>query len=200
MTHAPVCLLGLCQRGEPRAGYNRHMRFLAIPGSLRAQSSNRAVLDAARALAPAGVEVALFDGVATLPHFNPDDDVEPFPPAVAAWRAEVARADALIICSPEYARGVPGALKNAIDWLVSGFEVIGKPIASINASPIATAGQDALLTTLRTIGNVVKESSITLPLTSSQRSAEAITGDPALASALRAALENLALAARAAPS
>jgi NAD(P)H-dependent FMN reductase len=172
------------------------MRFLAIPGSLRAQSSNRAVLDAARALAPSGVEVALFEGVGTLPHFNPDDDVEPFPPAVAAWRSEVGHADALLICSPEYARGVPGALKNAIDWLVSGFEVIGKPIASINASPIATAGQNALLTTLRTIGNVVEDASITLPLTSSQRSAQAIIADPELAGALRAALESLAVAAR----
>jgi NAD(P)H-dependent FMN reductase len=176
------------------------MRFLAISGSLRAQSSNRAVLEAVRALAPTGVEVALFEGVGTLPHFNPDNDVDPFPPAVVAWRTEVGRADALIICSPEYARGVPGALKNAIDWLVSGFEVIGKPIASINASPIATAGQQALLTTLRTIGKVVEDASITLPLTSAQRSAEAIVADPELAGALRAALQSIAAAARAASS
>lgn len=171
------------------------MRFLAISGSLRGRSSNTAVLDAARVLAPAGVDVVLYGGVAALPHFNPDDDVEPLPDPVAAWRAEVARADALLFCSPEYARGVPGSLKNALDWLVSGFEVIGKPIASINASPLSTMGQESLLRTLRTIGAVVEEASIRLPLTSAQRTAEAIVGDPALSKALRGALERLAAAA-----
>src|SRR6476646_7123461 len=153
------------------------MRFLAISGSLRARSSNAAVLEAARALAPVGVEVVLYAGLATLPHFNPDDDVDPLPAPVTEWRAEVARADALLFCSPEYARGVPGSLKNALDWLVSGFEVIGKPIASINASPLSTTGQESLLGTLRTIGAVVEEASIRMALTSAQRTAEAIVGD-----------------------
>jgi chromate reductase len=167
------------------------MLFLAISGSLRARSSNTAVLEAARRLAPPGLDIVLFDGLGTLPHFNPDDDIEPLPPLVAAWRAAVARADALVLCSPEYARGVPGALKNALDWLVSGFEVIGKPIASINASPLSTAGQESLLATLRTIGDVVEEASIRLPLTSAQRSVEAIVGDAGLSSALRDALVRL---------
>lgn len=170
------------------------MRFLAISGSLRARSSNTAVLEAAMALAPDGVEVVLYGGVATLPHFNPDEDVDPLPAPVEAWRAEVGRADALLFCSPEYARGVPGALKNALDWLVSGFEVIGKPIASINASPLSTIGQESLLGTLRTIGTVVEDASIRLPLTSGQRTAEAIVSDPALAAALRDALARLASA------
>ena len=168
------------------------MRFLAISGSLRAESSNRAVLDAARSLAPPGIDVVLFDGLGSLPLFNPDDDVDAPPLAVAAWRAEIARADALIFCSPEYGRGVPGALKNALDWLVSGVEVTGKPIASINASPIATAGQQALLTTLRTIGSVVESAVITLPLTSAERSAAAIIAAPDLSAALRGALDSLA--------
>ena len=173
------------------------MRLLAISGSLRAQSANRAVLDAARALAPPEIEVVLFEGLSGLPHFNPDDDVEPLPPAVAAWRAEVGRADALLFCSPEYARGVPGALKNALDWLVSGFEVIGKPIGSVNASPIATTGQEALLTTLRTIGNVVDGATITLALAAAQRNAAAIVADPALSGALRGAVLSLGDAVRA---
>jgi NAD(P)H-dependent FMN reductase len=167
------------------------MRILAISGSLRAQSSNGSVLEAASRLAPAGVEVVQYRGLAALPSFNPDDDVDPLPPPVAEWRAEVARADALLFCSPEYARGVPGALKNALDWLVSGFEVIGKPIASINASPIAETGQTALLTTLRTIGNVVDDASITLPLTSAQKTTDAIVMDAELSGALRAALRHL---------
>jgi len=170
------------------------MRFLAISGSLRARSSNTAVLEAARAVAPQGIDVVLYGGLATLPHFNPDDDVAPLPAPVAAWRAEVACADALLFCSPEYARGVPGALKNALDWLVSGFEVIGKPIASINASPLSTAGQESLLGTLRTIGAVVEEASIRLPLESGQRTAEAIVSDQVLSEALRGAIERLAAA------
>lgn len=172
------------------------MRILAISGSLRAQSSNRAVLDAARLVAPPGVDVVPFEGIGQLPHFNPDDDVDPLPLEVAEWRTEIGRADALLFCSPEYAHGVPGALKNALDWLVSGFEIIGKPIASINASPIATAGQQSLLVTLRTIGIVVDDASVTLPLTAAQRSAEAIVADAELARALREALQRLADAAR----
>jgi len=173
-------------------GYFRSMRILAISGSLRARSSNRAVLDAARELAPAGVEVQLYVGLADLPHFNPDDDIDPLPPSVVAWRAEIARADALLFCSPEYARGVPGSLKNALDWLVSGFEIIGKPIASINASPLSSTGQDALLATLRTVGNLVTDASIRLALPGNVRSTEAILADPVLASELHAAVATLA--------
>ena len=174
------------------------MRFLAVSGSLRARSSNSAVLEAAQALAPRGVEVVFYRELGLLPPFNPDEDVEPLPVEVARWRAAIAGADALLICSPEYARGVAGSLKNALDWLVSGFEVIGKPIASINASPIATVGQDALLATLRTIGVVVEEASIRLPLTSAQKTREGILADAALANTLRGALDRLAAAVAAA--
>ena len=153
------------------------------------------MLEAAQALAPDGVEVILYSELGSLPHFNPDDDVEPLPPAVASWRAAIASADALLFCSPEYARGVAGSLKNALDWLVSGFEVIGKPIASINASPIATVGQEALLVTLRTVGVVVEEASIRLPLSSAQKTRDAIIADRELAPALRAALARLVEAA-----
>ena len=175
------------------------MRFLAVSGSLRARSSNTAVLEVARDLAPAGVDVVLYRELGLLPHFNPDEDVEPLPPAVARWREAIAGADALLFCSPEYARGVAGSLKNALDWLVSGFEVIGKPIASINASPIATTGQEALLATLRTIGVVVEEASIRLPLTGAQKTREAILADHELAAALRAVLDRLAAAVDAHP-
>lgn len=174
------------------------MRILAISGSLRARSSNAAVLEAAQSLAPAGVEVVPYRELALLPPFNPDDDVEPLPAAVTCWREAVGSADALLICSPEYARGVAGSLKNALDWLVSGFEVIGKPIASINASPIATAAQDALLTTLRTIGVVVEDASIRLPLTSAEKTREAILANAELSAALRTAVARLAAAVDAA--
>ena len=96
------------------------MRILAISGSLRAASSNTALLRAAGALAPEGVEVVLYEGLAGLPHFNPDlDDLDTgtAPPAVVGFRSRLDASDGVSISSPEYAHGVPGAMKNAIDWV-----------------------------------------------------------------------------------
>jgi len=73
--------------------------------------------------------------VAALPHFSPDLDVEPLPPAVAALRAAIGVSDGLILVTPEYAHGMPGALKNALDWLVSATEPIGLPVLLVSASP-----------------------------------------------------------------
>jgi NAD(P)H-dependent FMN reductase len=113
------------------------MKILALSGSLRAASSNAAIVRAAVALAPAGATVERYDGIGGLPHFSPDLDVEPVPvPApVAARRAATGASDALLIASPEYAHGMPGSLKNALDWLVSASEPIGKPVLLISASP-----------------------------------------------------------------
>jgi len=110
------------------------MKILAIPGSLRAGSINHSLLDTAKRLAPQDVEVAIFKGIGEIPLFNPDDDNDPSPFAVGAFRAAIAAADAILISSPEYARGVPGALKNALDWLVSDHRVAGKTVAMINAA------------------------------------------------------------------
>ncbi|HMG52589.1 MAG TPA: NADPH-dependent FMN reductase [Kofleriaceae bacterium] len=128
------------------------MRVLAIAGSLRATSSNAALLRAASGVAPAGTEITLYDGLGELPHFSPDLDVEPVPAAVAALRAQIGIADALAISSPEYAHGMPGSLKNALDWLVSALEPIDKPVLLISASPGGAAHAHAqLLEVLRTM-------------------------------------------------
>jgi chromate reductase len=128
------------------------MRVLAIPGSLRATSSNAALLRAAIRVAPPGTELTLHDGLGELPHFSPDLDVDPVPPAVAALRAQIGAVDALAISSPEYAHGMPGSLKNALDWLVSAFEPIDKPVLLISASPGGAAHAHAqLLEVLRTM-------------------------------------------------
>jgi len=128
------------------------MRVLAIPGSLRATSSNAALLRAARGVAPAGTEITLYDGLGGLPHFSPDLDVEPLPPPVAALRARIGAVEALAISSPEYAHGMPGALKNALDWLVSAVEPIDKPVLLISASPGGAIHAHAqLLEVLRTM-------------------------------------------------
>jgi chromate reductase len=90
-------------------------------------------------------ETTTFTGLGELPHFNPDDDRDPLHPAVVALRAAIRDADAVLICTPEYAGGLPGSFKNLLDWTVGGGEVYGKPVAWINASSVAapTGGRDA---------------------------------------------------------
>jgi predicted 3-demethylubiquinone-9 3-methyltransferase (glyoxalase superfamily)/NAD(P)H-dependent FMN reductase len=172
-------------------------KILAISGSLRARSSNTEVLRAAAALAPRSLTISLYAGLATLPHFNPDLDREgDVPPeAVQDLRARVGEADGLLICSPEYAHGVPGALKNALDWLVSGPEIVGKPIGLLNASPRSTHAHESLAETLRTMTCVlVAGASVALPLNGRRLDADRIAADPDLSKRLRAALDALAVA------
>ena len=171
--------------------------LLAMSGSLRAGSSNTALLEAAALLAPVGVAVRQYRGLAELPAFNPDLDVEPLPAAVAALRAEIAAADGLLISCPEYARGIPGAFKNALDWLVSGSEMPGKPVALFNASPRGTEGQAALRLVLRTISaRLIEAAALELPLLAKGLGAAAIAADPALAPPIVAALGAMARAIR----
>jgi NAD(P)H-dependent FMN reductase len=168
--------------------------ILAISGSLRARSTNTEVLRAAAMLAPAGVRVRIYSGLAALPHFNPDLDTEGarLPPPVEALRAEVGEADALLICSPEYAHGVPGALKNALDWLVSGPEMPYKPIGLLNASERSVHAQASLAETLRTMSAIiVPGASPTLGLQGRHLDAGAMVSDADLAESLRSALRAL---------
>jgi NAD(P)H-dependent FMN reductase len=164
--------------------------LLAMSGSLRAASSNAALLDAARLLAPPGVAIEHYHGLGDLPHFNPDLDVAPLPAAVADLRRQIGAADGLLISCPEYARGIPGAFKNALDWLVSGFEMPGKPVALFNASPRASEAQAALQLVLRTIAaRLVEHASLTLPLLAKDMDASAIAADATMAPMIVAALE-----------
>jgi NAD(P)H-dependent FMN reductase len=110
------------------------MKLLGLSGSLRLTSSNAAILRAAARVMP-GVELAIWDGVGALPHFSPDLDAPPLPEPVRALRAAIAAADALFVSSPEYAHGMPGSLKNALDWLVSATEALEKPVLLVSASP-----------------------------------------------------------------
>lgn len=123
-------------------------RLLAISGSLRAVSSNRTLLVAAVALAPVGVEIVIYDGLGTLPHFNPDIADDAQPASVMDFRAALARADGVIFSTPEYAHGVPGVLKNALDWVVGTSELVDKPCALFNASPRSTFAVSSLSETL----------------------------------------------------
>ena len=169
------------------------VRLLAISGSLRAVSTNMALLKAAMLLKPAGMEIEFYEGLATLPHFNPDDDVEPLPRAVVDWRAKVAAADGLLISSPEYARGIPGSLKNALEWLVSGPEHPGKPIAFFHASERGTASQAALRLVLETMGTrIVDSACITINLLGTEKDAAAVAANPDYAAKIVTALNAFA--------
>jgi chromate reductase, NAD(P)H dehydrogenase (quinone) len=103
------------------------MRILAIRGSLRAASINAAVLEAAALLAPAGLNIVQYGGLAELPIFNPDLDKDFPPDPVRRLREEVGLSDGLLIASPEYAHGVAGGLKNGLDWLVGGPDFTKSP-------------------------------------------------------------------------
>ena len=174
------------------------VRLLLISGSLRAASTNTALLRTARALAPAGVEATLYTGLAELPHFNPDDDRAPLHPAVAALRTGVGQAGALLFCTPEYAGALPGSFKNLLDWLVGGEETSGKPAAWVNVSSPAspTGGADAhdsLGKVLRYAGiPVVEEACLRLPLTRADVGADGLLGGAELRGRVAGVLEVLA--------
>ena len=166
------------------------MNIIAISGSLRATSLNTAVLHAAGRLAPAGVTIEMFEGIGNLPFFNSDLDGDRLPREVAEFRAVIGTADGLLISSPEYARGVAGVMKNALDWLVGSFEFPNKPVALINTSPRATHALAALTITLETMSaRIVQDASITLPLLGTTNDAARIAANAEFAAPLRNALE-----------
>ena len=123
------------------------MKLLAISGSARAQSTNTALLQALANLTPSDIEIEVFAGIGDLPVFAPDREGDATPEIVRAFQQKIVEADGLIVASPEYVRTLPGGLKNAIDWLVSGEHVIGKPIVLAHASHRG----DDMLQTLRTV-------------------------------------------------
>lgn len=170
--------------------------ILAISGSLRRASLNAALLRAARQLAPAGMAIELYDGLGALPHFNVDlEDAEPG--AVTDLRRRVRAADGLLIASPEYAHGVSGVMKNALDWLVSGEEFVYKPVALLNASPRATHAYAALLETVTVMSAyVVADASITVPVLGTKADANEFAVRPQIAQPLRTALAAFATVIR----
>lgn len=130
----------------------------------------------------------LYGGLGDLPHFNPDLESAELP-AVADLRAQVKGADGIIISSPEYAHGVPGVLKNALDWLVSGKEFMGKPVALFNASPRATHAQASLIEIVTTMaGRIVPEACITVSLLGKNLDAAGILAESEISGELSAAI------------
>ena len=140
------------------------LTILAISGSLRKASVNTSLLRAVVRLAPADIKVALYRGLGELPLFNPDIE-SPEPAPVADLRQQIVAADAVLIASPEYAHGVTGVMKNALDWMVGNESFVYKPVALLNASPRASHAQAALRETLVTMSaRILEPACITLPL------------------------------------
>jgi chromate reductase, NAD(P)H dehydrogenase (quinone) len=171
-------------------------RLLAISGSLRATSSNTAILQAAGLLALPGVVIEHYHDLGRLPHFNPDLEERP-PPEVVELRERVGRADGLLISCPEYARGIPGSFKNALDWLVASLTFPDKPVALINTSPRASAAQAALRLVLTTMSaRLIDEASITVDLLSRRFTPVQIAANPTIGPALVQSLQVFCAAIR----
>ncbi len=176
--------------------------ILLINGSLRAGSVTAAVLKTAVDLAPSHVVARLYSSLGKLPHFNPDDDHDPLPAAVADLRAELGRSDAVLFCTPEYAGALPGSFKNLLDWTVGGVEMNQKPVAWINAASLAApAGGEGAYSSLRTVLNyvsalIVDAACIRIPLSRVDVSAEGVISNSEVRSQLAASVATLIKAAK----
>ena len=164
------------------------VRILAISGSLRTASLNSALLRAVAGLAPSDIYIELFTELGNLPLFNPDLKIADLPP-VADFHARLLEADGVIIASPEYAHGVTGVMKNALDWMVGSEAFVNKPVALLNASPRATIAQTSLKETLTVMSaQVVEAASITLPIIGSNLDELGIAANPSISTSIREAL------------
>ena len=172
------------------------MKILAISGSLRPSSSNTAIVRALIELASDRMNISIYDGLDNLPHFNPDLDVDDALAPVQDWRTRLKESDGVIFCTPEYAHGVPGFLKNALDWLVSSGEFMNKPTAVISASPSPDGGDKANASLVQTLKVMMAEigegATLRIPAVSAKLNDKSQVIDPETQLALRALLDALA--------
>ncbi len=177
--------------------YAKTVRTLAISGSLRNRSSNTSLLRAAVALASENHRIVIYEGIGDLPHFNPDIEGDHSITSVSDFRLRLQNSDAVIFSSPEYAHGVPGALKNALDWVVGSGELVEKPVALFNASPRSTYAQASLLETLTVMSaKIVKEAVVTIELAGKRLDDAGMVADSEISKALKAALVAMETAIR----
>ncbi|TPJ16407.1 NADPH-dependent FMN reductase [Mesorhizobium sp. B2-7-2] len=167
------------------------IEIIAISGSLRAASTNSALVAALAANAPAACRVEVYDGLGRLPIFNPDDEGARTPPQAAALIEAVTRADGVIVSCPEYAHGMPGGLKNALDWLVSRDAAVGKPAMLVHASPRSLYARAALAEIMRTMSFAMyEETALEIALLGKKPAeVEMILGEDANRQAMRGAIE-----------
>lgn len=166
----------------------KQMKILAICGSLRAASLNAMLLRAAARLAPPDLAILIYERMAALPLFNPDLDLTP-PATVLDLKAQISAADAVLIASPEYAHGVTGVMKNALDWTVSSDVFVNKPVIVFNASPRATHADAALREILDVMSaKILETASVKLPVIGAGLDEDGMFSHPDIAEILKTAL------------
>lgn len=145
-------------------------------------STNEAVLRTAQVVAPSTMARAvIYDGLAELPHFNPDDDTDPLPLSVTRLRAAIERAAGILICTPEYAGTLPGSFKNLLDWTVGGTEICAKPVAWVNAAaPGRGGGAEATLRAVLgyTGADIVESACVKIPVDRGTVDEDGLISDP----------------------
>lgn len=167
----------------------KKISIIGISGSLRPSSSNAIIVEAIKKLMPEEVEFSIYAGIGDLPHFNDADDI---PVNVIAWREQLQEADAMLVCSPEYAFGIPGSLKNALDWTVGSGSLVNKPLALITA---ATGGQKAhasMLEVFTALSPVIPEGcALLIPFVRSKLNAAGEISDAPTLKAVEKLVQNL---------
>jgi len=134
----------------------KKIKILAIPGSLRSNSSTHVVLGEIGKMMPANINFEIFEEVGGLPHFDGSEEI---PKVVQDFLDKLRQTDGVLICTPEYAFGVPGSLKNALDWTVGTMEMTNKPTALITASTGGERGHESMLRTLGALSAKVADGS-----------------------------------------
>lgn len=127
------------------------MKILAITGSTRHNSSNFKILKFISENINSQFEVEIFEGLAGIPHFNPDLDIDNPPKNVVSFRDKIIAANGIIICTPEYVFSLPGSLKNALEWCVSTAIFSNKQVGLITASASGEMGHEQLLLIMKTL-------------------------------------------------
>ena len=170
------------------------VRILLISGSTRRGSGNTAALRTVQAMAPEGITADIYEGLAMLPAFSPDEDEHPPRPA-AEFRERIASAGALLFCTPEYAGTLPGSLKNLLDWTVGGGEIYGKPVGWINVAVggRGTGAEEHLAMVLRYVGAIaVERACVRVPVPRDAVGPDGLIADPAIHASFGAVLTALA--------
>lgn len=178
----------------------RPVRILLVSGSSREGSTNAAVLRTVADVVGEGVTTVTYAGLGALPLFNPDDDREgaPVDPRVADMRRAVAAADALLICTPEYAGALPAAMKNLLEWTIGDAGTYAKPVAWINAAGAAapTGAADAHNSLRKVLGyagaDIVEAACARIPVDRALVDEDGLIADAAVRAEIAAAVGRLA--------
>jgi chromate reductase len=176
---------------------------LLISGSLRHGSTNTALLKTVQQIAPKPVTTTLYDGMGSLPHFDPDLDHHPLPPPIDRLRNAVRDADAILFCTPEYAGALPGSFKNLLDWTIGDEHprsIYRKPVAWINVSGSSTGAVDAHESLSKVLAYAhavtINEACARIPVTRQAINGNGLIGDPTIRREALDALNMLITSAR----